>query len=161
MVSVGDQIPSGTLFELTADGPGKVDTASIFDGRKVALFGVPGAFTPTCHNTHVPSFVSAAADLGGKGVDEIVCISVNDPFVMGNWASATGAGDAGIRMLADADGSFTKALGLDFDGSAVGLGVRCKRFSALVANGMIKVLNVEDNPGQAVCTLGEALVDQV
>ena len=161
MVSVGEQLPSGKLFEMTADGPAQVETASLFEGRRVALFGVPGAFTPTCHNTHVPSFVAAAKELSAKGVDEIICISVNDPFVMGNWAEATGAGAAGIRMLADADGSFTKAMGLDFDGSAVGLGLRAKRFSALVERGALKVLNVEDNPGQAVCTLGDALVEQV
>ncbi|MBY8974447.1 peroxiredoxin [Rhodobacteraceae bacterium NNCM2] len=161
MVSVGEKLPEGKLFELTGEGPKAADTASVFGGKTVALFGVPGAFTPTCHNAHVPSFVGAAEALGGKGVDEIVCISVNDPFVMGNWAKATGAADAGIRMMGDADGSWTKALGLDFDGSAVGLGTRCKRFSALVSDGTVKVLNVEESPGEAVCSLGEVLVDQI
>lgn len=161
MVSVGDKLPEGTLFEMTDKGPAQVATSDLFNGRKIALFAVPGAFTPTCHNTHLPSFVGAAEALGGKGVDEVICMSVNDPFVMSNWGAATGASDAGIRMLGDADGAFTKALGLDFDGSGAGLGIRCKRFSALVENGMVKVLNVEDNPGNAVCSLGEALVDQI
>ncbi|MEM7671022.1 MAG: peroxiredoxin [Pseudomonadota bacterium] len=161
MVSVGDTLPAGKLFEMTGEGPKQIDTGPLFDGRKVALFGVPGAFTPTCHNTHVPSFVSAAEALGVKGVDEVICVSVNDPFVMGQWGKISGASGAGIRMLGDADGSFTRALGLDFDGSAVGLGVRAKRFSALVDGGTVTVLNVEDNPGEAVCTLGEALVDQI
>ncbi|MEM7237541.1 MAG: peroxiredoxin [Pseudomonadota bacterium] len=161
MVSVGDTLPAGKLFEMTGEGPKQIDTGPLFEGRKVAIFGVPGAFTPTCHNTHVPSFVSAAEALGGKGVDEVICVAVNDPFVMGQWGAISGASGAGIRMLGDADGSFTKALGLDFDGSAVGLGVRAKRFSALVDSGTVKVLNVEDNPGEAVCTLGEALVDQI
>ncbi|MEM7177506.1 MAG: peroxiredoxin [Pseudomonadota bacterium] len=161
MVSVGDTLPAGTLFEMTGEGPKAVETPGLFEGKTVALFGVPGAFTPTCHNTHVPSFVAAAETLGGKGVDNIICISVNDPFVMANWSEATGAGEAGIRMLGDADASWTQALGLDFDGSAVGLGTRAKRFSALIENGSVKVLNVEDAPGEATCTLGEVLVDQI
>ncbi|MEM1275587.1 MAG: peroxiredoxin [Pseudomonadota bacterium] len=161
MVAVGEKVPAGKLFEMTADGPAPVETASVFDGRTVALFGVPGAFTPTCHNAHLPSFIAAAEDLRGKGVDEIVCIAVNDPFVMGQWGEISGAKEAGIRMLGDADASFTKAMGLDFDGSAVGLGTRAKRFSALVANGEVKVMNIEDNPGQAVVTLGEALAGQI
>ncbi|MEM9044104.1 MAG: peroxiredoxin [Pseudomonadota bacterium] len=161
MVAVGEKVPAGKLFEMTADGPAPVETASVFDGRTIALFGVPGAFTPTCHNAHLPSFIAAAEDLRGKGVDEIVCLSVNDPFVMGQWGEISGAKEAGIRMLGDADASFTKAMGLEFDGSAVGLGMRAKRFSALVANGEVKVMNVEDNPGQAVVTLGEALAGQI
>ncbi|MEM0943256.1 MAG: peroxiredoxin [Pseudomonadota bacterium] len=161
MATVGDTLPQGTLFEMTADGPQKVESGPLFENRTIALFGVPGAFTPTCHNNHMPSFVRAAEDLSAKGVDEIICVSVNDPFVMGQWGEITGAKEAGIRLLADADGSFTKALGLDFDGSVVGLGVRAKRFSALIGNGTIKILNVEDNPGEASCTLGEALVDQI
>ncbi|MEM9099850.1 MAG: peroxiredoxin [Pseudomonadota bacterium] len=161
MVAVGEKVPAGKLFEMTADGPAPVETASVFDGRTVAFFGVPGAFTPTCHNAHLPSFIAAAEDLRGKGVDEIVCIAVNDPFVMGQWGEISGAKEAGIRMLGDADASFTKAMGLDFDGSAVGLGTRAKRFSALVANGEVKVMNIEDNPGQAVVTLGDALAGQI
>ena len=160
MASVGDKIPAAKLFEMTADGPAPVETSALFDGRKVALFGVPGAFTPTCHNAHLPSFVKAADDLKAKGAAEIICVSVNDPFVMGKWGEVSGASEAGIRMVADADASLTKALGLDFDASAVGLGVRSQRFSALVDDGEIKVLNVEDKPSDAVSTLGEALVAQ-
>lgn len=161
MIAVGENLPDGALFEMTADGPATVDAANVFKGRKVALFGVPGAFTPTCHKAHMPSFVSAADDLRAKGVDEVVCIAVNDPFVMAHWGEASGAKTAGIRMLSDADARFTKAMGLDFDASAAGLGVRCKRFSALIADGRIEVLNIEDAPGRAVATLGEALADRI
>ena len=160
-ISVGDTLPGATLSRIGSEGPEAVEMASLTKGRKVVIFGLPGAYTGTCTSAHVPSFMRTKAGFDDKGVDEIICISVNDPFVMGQWGEISGAKAAGIRMLGDADGSFTKALGLDFDGSAVGLGVRATRFSALVANGMVKILNVEDNPGEAVCTLGEALVDQI
>lgn len=161
MVSVGDTLPTGTLFEFTDAGPTQVASADLFAGRKVVLFGVPGAFTPTCNNTHLPSFVEAAGDLKAKGVDEVICMSVNDPFVMSNWGAVTGATEAGIRMVGDADASFTKAMGLEFDGSGAGLGHRSKRFSALVEDGKISVLNIEDKPSDAIATLGSALVDQI
>ncbi|MFV0473205.1 MAG: peroxiredoxin [Pikeienuella sp.] len=160
-IAVGDKLPEASLVELGEGGPAAVSVSALTKGRKIALFAVPGAFTPTCHNTHVPSFVKAAKDLAGKGVDEIVCVAVNDPFVMKAWGEATGATAAGIRMLADAESAFTRALGLDFSAPPAGLIARSKRYSMFVEDGVVKVLNVENSPGEAVCSVGEALVDQI
>ena len=160
-IAVGEKLPESTLVEMGAEGPAGVSIAELTAGKKVALFAVPGAFTPTCHAKHVPSFVNAAEELAGKGVDEIICVSVNDPFVMNAWGEATGAKGAGIRMMADADSAFTKAVGLDFSAPPVGLIDRSKRSSMFIEDGVVKVLNVEDSPGDATCSLGEALVDQI
>lgn len=160
-IAVGEKLPESSFVEMTEKGPSAVTGADLFAGRKVALFAVPGAFTPTCHNKHVPSFVNAAEELAGKGVDEIICVSVNDPFVMSAWGEATGAKGAGIRMLADSDASFTKAVGLDFSAPPAGLIDRSQRYSMFIEDGVVKVLNVEGSPGEAVCSLGEALVDQI
>ncbi|RMH46067.1 MAG: peroxiredoxin [Alphaproteobacteria bacterium] len=160
-IKVGDRLPAAVFRRIGANGPEEVRSEALFGGRRVALFAVPGAFTPTCHNTHVPSFVQAARALSEKGVDEIVCISVNDPFVMKAWGEATGATEAGITMLADPEGAFTKAIGMDFSAPPAGLVGRSRRYSMLVEDGVVKILNVEETPGQAVCSLGRVLVDQI
>jgi 2-Cys peroxiredoxin 5 len=157
MISVGSKLPAGTLF--VGSPKGAVAVESLFAGKKVVLFGVPGAFTPGCSKTHLPGYVAAADSLKSKGVNEIVCISVNDPFVMEEWGKAHKA-DGKVRMLADTDASFTKALGLDLDLTSVLGGVRCKRFSAVVDNGVVSKLNVEpsDAPTGMTCSLAEKLI---
>ncbi|MBB6228928.1 peroxiredoxin [Polymorphobacter multimanifer] len=144
-IKVGDRVPEGTLVKATADGPGQVSAAELFSNRTVALFSVPGAFTPTCSAKHLPGFVTHSAALMEKGVDEIVCLSVNDAFVMGAWArSADAIGK--VTMLADGNADFTKALGLEMDASKYGMGVRGQRFSMVVKDGVVSQLFVEE-PG--------------
>ncbi len=135
-----------------------MSTAELFAGKKVVLFGVPGAFTPGCSKTHLPGYVAAAADLKAKGVSEIVCISVNDPFVMAEWGKAHGA-DGKVRMLADTTAAYTKSLGLDLDLTAALGNVRCKRFSAVVDDGTVTTLNVEpaDAPTGMTCSLADKI----
>ena len=160
-LSIGDRLPSATFLEVGPNGPQSVPSVEIFKGRKVALFAVPGAYTGTCSTQHVPSFIRVADELRAKGVDEIVCVSVNDPFVMKAWSEATGAGAAGIRMLGDPSSAFTKAVGLDFDREAAGLIGRSKRYAALVEDGEVKVLNVEASPGDCEISAGETLLAAV
>lgn len=141
-VSVGDKIPLVTLKTMTAEGPKEISTAEIFAGKKVVLFGLPGAFTPTCSAKHLPGFIDKHDDLAAKGVDTIACISVNDAFVMGAWGKAQEAGDK-VLLLADGNADFAKAMGLDADFTAYGMGIRCKRFALVADDGIVKVLNVE------------------
>jgi peroxiredoxin len=145
-IKVGDKLPEATFMVMGADGPKPVTTADFFGGKKVALFAVPGAYTPTCHKTHMPGFVEKADELRKKGFDAIACTSVNDVFVMSQWAKDTGASGK-IEMLADGAADFAKKIGLDFDLSARGLGVRSKRYAMAVDNGVVKVLNIEEAPG--------------
>ncbi|MCT4333219.1 peroxiredoxin [Paracoccus sp. YLB-12] len=159
-IQPGDKFPEGQLLKVGANGPEAVDTAELDSGR-VAIFGLPGAFTGTCTNAHMPSFIRTAQQFRDKGVSRIVCLTVNDPFVCAAWAEATGAPDAGIDVLADADGQVTKALGLDFDAPPAGLFGRCKRFAALLRDGAVEVIDVEDSPGTCSVSAGEALLEKV
>lgn len=148
-IKVGDKVPSATLMEMKGGAPQPVKTDDLFAGKKVVLFAVPGAFTPTCSAKHLPGFVQKAGEIKKKGVDVIACVSVNDAFVMGAWGEHQGAGDK-VMMLADGNGDFTKALGLELDGRKFGMGQRSQRFSMLVDNGIVKKLNVEEGGAFAV-----------
>jgi len=141
-IKIGDKMPSGTLTLATKDGPQKISADEYFKGRKVVLFSVPGAFTPTCDAKHLPGFVERAADIRGKGVDAIGCLSVNDAFVMKAWGKAQNT-DGKVDMLADGNAEYTKALGLEMDASGFGMGTRGQRFSLVVDNGVVKQVNVE------------------
>lgn len=156
-ISVGDRLPDAKLIKLGENGPEAVDLKSITAGRKVVIFAVPGAYTPTCHAKHVPSFIDARIELAEKGVHEVFCVSVNDPFVMKSWGEATGASAAGITMLADADSSFTKALGLDFDAPPAGLLARSRRYALVAEDGVVAVFNLEENPGAFDVSSGAAI----
>ncbi len=145
-IKVGDKLPEATFTTMTAEGPKPMTTAEVFGGKKVALFAVPGAYTPTCHKTHMPGFVERCEELKKKGFDAVACTAVNDVFVMSAWAKDTGA-DGKILMLADGSADFAKKLGLELDATARGLGVRSKRYAMAVEDGVVKILNVEDAPG--------------
>lgn len=157
-ISTGDKLPDAVLMQMGAEGPEEVSLRSKTNGRKVVIFAVPGAYTPTCHSAHVPSFIRTHGDLAAKGVDEVICVSVNDPFVMKSWGEATGASEAGITMLGDADASFTKAIGMDFDAPPAGLLSRSKRYAMLVEDGTVSLLHAEENPGVCETSGGEALL---
>ena len=158
-IQPGDRIPSATLLKATAEGPQPVDTDSYFAGRKVALFSVPGAFTPTCSARHLPGFVEKADEFGDKGVDEIACVAVNDAFVMQAWARQSGA-EGKVTMLSDGNGDFSKAVGLTMDASKFGMGTRGQRWSAIVDDGVVKELNVEE-PGAFRVSSAEFMLGQL
>ena len=141
-IKVGDKMPSGTLTLATKDGPQKVSADEYFQGKKVVLFSVPGAFTPTCDAKHLPGFVEQAAQLKGKGVDKIACLAVNDAFVMKAWGKAQNTEDK-VDMIADGNAEYTKALGLELDASGFGMGTRGQRFALVIDNGVVKNVNVE------------------
>ncbi|MBR45094.1 MAG: peroxiredoxin [Rhodospirillaceae bacterium] len=159
-INVGDKVPSVNFKQLTSDGLVDVSTDDYCKGRKVALFSVPGAFTPTCSAQHVPSYVQNADALKAKGVAAIACVSVNDAFVMQAWGEATGAGDA-VEMLADGNGEFARATGLTLDGSGFGLGERSTRFSMVIDDGTISELNVESNPSEMDVSSAEHMLGQL
>lgn len=158
-IKVGDKVPSVTLRRIGADGMEEVNTDSVFSGKKVVLFGLPGAFTPTCSARHLPGYVEKAEAFKAKGVDGIYCLSVNDAFVMKAWADQQQSGDV-VGMLPDGNGEFTKALGLEMDGTAVGMGTRCKRFAMVVEDGVVRHLAVEE-PGAFEVSSADKLVQAV
>lgn len=157
-ISVGDKLPEVTLVKATESGPEQVSSSDYFAGRKVALFSVPGAFTPTCSAKHLPGYVDKAEELKSKGVDEIACTAVNDAFVMGAWKGANDAGE--VTMLADGNADFAEALGLTMDGSGFGMGKRGQRFSMVVDDGVVKELNVEA-PGDFSVSSAEHMLGQL
>jgi peroxiredoxin len=157
-IQIGERLPDVPLAIATADGPQPTTSREFFAGKKVALFAVPGAFTPTCSARHLPSYVEKAGELKGQGVDEIACISVNDPFVMGAWNKQDGSED--ITMLADGNGDFAKATGLEMDGSKFGMGQRSQRYSMIVNDGVVEQLNVEQ-PGEYRASSAEYMLDQL
>ncbi|MBX7492828.1 peroxiredoxin [Qipengyuania sp. 1NDW9] len=157
-IAVGDRLPDVTLVKATAEGPEQVQSADYFKGKTVALFSVPGAFTPTCSAKHLPGFVEKAGELKDKGVDEIVGTAVNDAFVMGAWNQAAGSQD--ITMLADGNGDFAEAVGLTMDGSGFGMGKRGQRYSMLVEDGVVKQLNVEA-PGDFKVSSADHMLSQL
>jgi len=158
-IAKGDRIPSTTFTKMTDNGPEQVSSDQFFAGRTVALFSVPGAFTPTCSAKHLPGFVEKAETLKEKGVDEIACTAVNDAFVMGAWGKSAGADDK-VTMLADGNGDFAKAVGLTMDGSKFGMGTRGQRFSMIVKDGTVAELNVEE-PGSFSVSSADHLLSQL
>lgn len=155
-IKEGDTLPQTTLLKAGDSGVDKIDTASL-SGR-VAIFGLPGAFTGTCTNQHLPSFMRNVEGFREKGVERVICITVNDPFVCKAWSDATGAADAGVEVLSDASGALTRAMGLNFDLADFGLIGRCKRFAMLVRDGKVEALNLEEAPGTCELTAGENLL---
>lgn len=145
-IAVGDRLPEATFKVRSPEGLKDMTTGELTAGKKVVLFAVPGAFTPTCHAKHLPSYVENHEKLRARGVDTVACIAVNDAFVLDAWAKA-GDAEGKVLMLADGNGTFTRAIGMDFDGSGFGLGTRSKRYSMLVEDGILKALNIEESPG--------------
>jgi peroxiredoxin len=157
MIQVGERLPAVNLKHLTADGIKDMPVAELTQGKKVVLFAVPGAFTPTCSEKHLPGFLTEAAALKAKGVDTIACVAVNDPFVMSAWDKATAVGGR-VELLSDGNAEFTKALGLEFDGSGAGLGRRSRRYALVVDDGVIETLLIEEAPGQADKSSAQAIL---
>lgn len=156
-IKVGDRLPDANFKVLGDDGPADRTVAEVFDGKTVALFAVPGAYTPTCQQQHLPSFLDNLDALKAKGVDTVACVAVNDVFVLKHWAADTGA-TGKIVFLSDGNADFTRKIGLDFDGSVVGLGIRSKRYAMLVEDRLVKVLNVEEVPSVAEISRAENLL---
>lgn len=157
-MTTGTTLPDATLCKMGENGPETVQLSELLRGRKVVIFGLPGAYTGTCTTAHVPSFMRSMDALNAKGVDEVICLSVNDPFVMDAWSKDTGAGAAGITMLGDAASEFTKAVGMDFDAPPVGFVARSKRYALCAEDGVVTVLNAEASPGECEISAGETMV---
>lgn len=159
-IKPGDKLPDVTLMHLTDAGPTPIATDELFGGKTVALFAVPGAFTPTCSNQHLPGFIEKSEELRAAGVDTIVCLSVNDAFVMGAWGKQQGTAGK-VMMVGDGNAEFTEKMGLSMDGSGFGMGKRSVRYSMIIRDGVVEQLNVEKNPGQAVDSGAENLLSQL
>ena len=160
-ISQGDTLPDATLIQMGSEGPEEVQLRDKLKDRKVVIFAVPGAFTPTCHSAHVPSFIRTKDQFDAKGVDEIICISANDPFVMKAWGEATGATEAGLTLLADAESAFTTGIGMNFDAPPAGLIARSKRYAMYAEDGVVKVLQLEESPGTCEISGGESLLETI
>lgn len=160
-IAVGDRLPEATLIEKTEAGVSPVTVGELTRGRKVVIFGLPGAFTGTCSTRHLPSFIGVAEKLRAKGVEDIACVAVNDPFVMAAWGDGAGADEAGVRMLSDAASELTGALGLRFSRPEAGMFDRSKRYAMLVDDGVVRVLNLEKNAGECELSSGEAMLDAI
>ena len=160
-ISVGDTLPAATLLRMGANGPEAVDLAAMVKGRKVVIFAVPGAYTGVCTTAHVPSFIRSKPGFDAKGIAEVICVSVNDPFVMQAWGESTGANAAGIHMLADAESAFTTALGMGFTAPPAGLIDRSARYAMLVDDGVVTVLHLEESTGVCEISGGEALLEAI
>ena len=158
-IKVGDTMPTGTFKQMTKDGPQNLTSEQLFKGKTVVLFSVPGAFTPTCDAKHLPGFVQQADAIKGKGVDTVACMAVNDVFVMNAWGKHSNVGDK-VLMLADGNGDYAKALGLEMDGKGFGMGMRGQRFSVLVKDGVVKQVNVEA-PGEFKVSSAEHVLGQL
>ena len=158
-IKTGDTLPDATLLVLGANGPEEVALADKLKGRKVVIFGLPGAYTGTCSTAHVPSFMITYDDFKAKGVDEIICVAVNDPFVMKAWGDATGASEVGITMHGDAHSAFTTAIGMEFSAPPAGFINRSKRYAMLVEDGVVSILNAEENAGVCEISAGETLLE--
>lgn len=158
-ISQGDALPEATLLRIGENGPETVELSTLAKGRKLVIFALPGAYTGTCTNAHVPSFIKTKDEFTAKGVDEIICIAVNDPFVMDAWHRHTGADKAGLTFLADSDASFTKAMGMEFSAPPAGLTDRSKRYAMVVEDGKITALKPEENPGVCVASCGDAVLE--
>lgn len=160
-LSVGMKLPEARFLVTGADGPQEVALAPLLRGRKVVIFGLPGAFTRTCSAAHLPSFIRTRAAMAEKGIDEVICVAVNDPFVMQAWGEATGAAAAGITLLADAGAEFTKAIGMAFTAPPAGFYDRSMRYALMAEDGVVKILNVEEKKTGCELTAGEAMLDQL
>jgi peroxiredoxin len=160
-ISIGDKLPDATLLTLGENGPESVSLGEKLSGRNVVIFALPGAYTGTCTTSHVPSFIRTKTDFDAKGVDEIICISVNDPFVMSAWGESTGATEAGLTFLGDAQAEFTTAVGMDFTAPPAGLIARSKRYALYAEDGVVKVFQADENPGVCDLSGGEAMRDAI
>lgn len=160
-ITVGDTLPASTLLKMGENGAEQVELGERLKGRKVVIFGLPGAFTGVCTTAHVPSFIRTKPAFDAKGVDEIICISVNDPFVIKAWTDATGAEAAGLTTLADAESAFTTAIGMNFNAPPVGFVNRSRRYSLYAEDGVVKAINLEETPGACEISAGETLLAQI